>query len=638
MANIDSKMTRNQFIKNTMPTIRRVVADAAPNAFQESQMSLQPPNRPPPAVPTDATSLEPPKATNTQRPLLVHRPSYQSDCETANSGPATPVDGSEPAEGCGPLVTLPFAGKQAAWELQVEVVLKNFYNAIRQERLFLFGSDLARPSARAQPSSNSLSAIGGTPLRRSNSMVSKAGSENVAFKGRPVDGRLGMGSRWSSKMRSRTQLYPPSSSHAQSSRASRTSIDDDGASAISPSATSMWSRVSFGKTQASMSVNSFSAIPSADFHQSIGFANALSQAIIREEATGDSEESLRVRPLLEDESLELAGAPWAKEGIVKHKHHLESVDKKSRDRSWVECFAVIEKGWMRLFQFNANARSLRQKTRGKPQAGAVVGGGNWTENAEPLGSYLLRQSIATALPPPGYSKTRPHVWALSLPSGAVHLFQVGTPEIVKEFVSTANYWSARMSKEPLVGAVSNIEYGWSDAVINMALIQLDTPSRPSGVSGQRPSIQSSIRGSIDQSNNARPRLPADRININDWSPPMQSTMPSQLMEVDQLRALEAYVSNIEQELKQHNELQRPVQLAYTPRTANYIKAMNNWERKSSYLLQEIVKFTTYIESLRMAQTQQEKISAEREEREQQKDRAADEEKQAGMEEIEASAG
>ncbi|TKA58221.1 hypothetical protein B0A49_11842, partial [Cryomyces minteri] len=36
LADIEQKMTRNQFVKNTLPTIRRVVADAAPNAFDEN--------------------------------------------------------------------------------------------------------------------------------------------------------------------------------------------------------------------------------------------------------------------------------------------------------------------------------------------------------------------------------------------------------------------------------------------------------------------------------------------------------------------------------------------------------------------------------------------------------------------------
>lgn len=51
---------------------------------------------------------------------------------------------------------------------------------------------------------------------------------------------------------------------------------------------------------------------------------------------------------------------------------------------------------------------------------------------------------------------------------------------------------------------------------------------------------------------------------------------------------------------------------FSPRHPNAAKAMANWERKSQYLLREIVKFRTYIDTLTMAQTQKQKIYAERE--------------------------
>jgi hypothetical protein len=40
--------------------------------------------------------------------------------------------------------------------------------------------------------------------------------------------------------------------------------------------------------------------------------------------------------------------------------------------------------------------------------------------------------------------------------------------------------------------------------------------------------------------------------------------------------------------------------------------MANWEKKSSYLLREIVKFRTYIDCLQAAETQKQKIYTERE--------------------------
>lgn len=578
MADIEQKMTRNQFIKNTMPTIRRVVADAAPGAFERG--SMLPPPKPVADVRSANTDPEPKEMPPRSATYPLEEPGkpfldIRRAANRLSTRPTEPLAGAEPVrraptaldydpplDDCGPLVKTPFYGRMSTWEVQVEIVLKDFYNSIRQQRLPLYGSeDASKPAD--PPMSMSLSAMTGAMLRRTPSVLSKAGSENQTTRGR-YDGRTG--SRWSSKTRSRPRLYPHSLAMS-----SRTSFEDE-SSAPSPSTASMWSKYSFGKTQTSMSVNSFaSSFPQRDYQQSIGFANALSQAIIREDtsmANPAEETLLRAAPLLEDESLGLVGAPWAKEGILKHKHHLEAADKKARERNWTECFGVIEKGWMRLFRFNMNAKSMRQKMKNQKLAGGVVGGGNWTESAEALGKFLLRQAIASALPPPGYSKARPYVWALSLPTGAVHLFQAGTPEIVREFVTSANYWSARLSKEPLVGGISNVEYGWSDAAINLSLVGAE--DRPPSMSNpqRRPSLQHSIRNSIDQGG-IRPRLPGDRLMISDWMPPQQSMVASALMEVDQLRALTTYVQNVENELQKHNELRSAMLLAVSTPPARH---------------------------------------------------------------------
>ncbi|KAI9824427.1 MAG: hypothetical protein M1832_001962 [Thelocarpon impressellum] len=147
----------------------------------------------------------------------------------------------------------------------------------------------------------------------------------------------------------------------------------------------------------------------ANYQQLIGFANALSQAISHEEAVNTSIPHERIPPLLEYKTHGLVGMPWAKESILKHKHELELVDKKANHGNWNKCFAVIEKGKMRLLVFSTES-SLRKRNKARQPGGGVVRGGNWSKNAEALGLFLLRHTIASALLPPDYSKTRPHVW------------------------------------------------------------------------------------------------------------------------------------------------------------------------------------------------------------------------------------
>lgn len=635
VADIESKMTRSQFIKNTMTTIKQALEDAAPEAF-------------------DRASILPGKGHNSET-NNAHRSSLDQDRPVSFRHSFLPPrpdsalgSASAASDRCGPLVKAPFDGPLRSWETQVEIVLKETYASIRDERLPLFGaesSQLATPGG--------LSVMG--MLKRSPSVLSKSPSENTSIRGRISDHPRQSASRWTSKSRSRHRGFG-----GNGFSSSRTSFED-GNSIWSPTESSAtWSRYSLGRTHTSMSMDSFgSGVPRGDYQSSIGFANALSQAIIREDHPDYHMDDDRPAQLIEDESLELSGPPWVKEGMVVHKHHLDGADKKAKERNWTQVFAVVQKGQMSLFSFSApkSIRTKRSKLHGGTlPKGTVVGGGNWQDNATNLGTFSLKQTLASSLPPPGYSRARPHVWALSLPTGAVHLFQVGTPEIGREFVTTANYWSARLSTHPLVGGISNIEYGWSDAVINNPLMHTisesttNLPARPgTGMSNTmraahsrsgsaaNPStlMQIASRSSIHSHRSARsssfdfPRpgsgssaalpgsasrhakLPGDRIHISEWTPPAQSLRASTATEKEQLHTLENYVKGIEEELETHNALRRPMLLAFSPNGRNAAKAMANWQRKSEYLLREIVKFRTYVDCLKQADIRKREVLGER---------------------------
>jgi hypothetical protein len=595
LADIGQKMTRNQFVRNALPTVVRVAEDAeVSSTIRGSSLSS--------LAPTAASEHHGRKPSRDEESAAA--PNIGRSAEEPFREEIAELDAVSNVSG--PLVDTPFVGSQKAWEAQIEVVLKSFYIAISRQRLPLFG---APPDLGPQThTSGNFLATAGNMLRRTPSTLSKAPSDT--FRGRAAMENKSIAGRWASKARSRPRIGA-----AMGFGSSRTSLDDQ-SSGWSPAMSSTWSKASLGKTLTSMSVDSFGAESiRGDYQSSIGFANALSQAIIRDDQLETQLDDLpKAGSLLEDESLGLCGAPWAKEGIVKHKCHLDGVDKKSKDRNWNDCFAVIEKGWVRLFSFSVNAKSVRQKAKNQ-RAGAVVGGGNWQDNAEEVFKFILRHTIASTLPPPGYSKARPYVWALSLPTGAVHLFSVGTPDIVKEFVQSANYWSARLSKEPMMGGVSNMEYGWSDNVINRASLATEAHHLVQrGAPSPRPSTQMSVRSSIDQgSGSVRPKLSGDKANINDWTPPQQSMMASQLLEVDQLRNLQTYVKNVEEDLQKHNELRPAMSSAFSTRHPNMHKAMTNWEKKSAYLLREIVKFRTYIDILQTAKSTREKIYAMRKE-------------------------
>ncbi|KAI0341994.1 hypothetical protein BDW22DRAFT_1484877 [Trametopsis cervina] len=334
----------------------------------------------------------------------------------------------------------------------------------------------------------------------------------------------------------------------------------------------------------------------------LGFASNLSHTIIREAQEDDarsvhSDNSISTDVSITDEELALLGPPWAKEGILCRKQYWESTGKRAKSKDWKDVFVVIQKGELSMFTFGEHSGG----------GGAVVGGGNWLENASPVGTVLLAHSLSHALPPPGYNRQRPHCMVLTLANGGVYFFQAGTEELVNEWVSTCNYWAARQSKEPLQGGVSNMEYGWNRV--------LDPVTRNRSTSEDSYGVDKSDSVSIRSERSSRSRFRGkefastmraekspwqDRILINDWKPPMPPTVPSNHDEETQMEALQKHVAALKHDLIEHNELRTPMTKLYVPRSSNAAKATANWEKRSQYILTEIIKYELYIDSLQAA--------------------------------------
>ncbi|KAG5652351.1 hypothetical protein H0H81_005328 [Sphagnurus paluster] len=299
------------------------------------------------------------------------------------------------------------------------------------------------------------------------------------------------------------------------------------------------------------------------------------------------------------EELALLGAPWAKEGMLCRKQYWESTGKRARDKAWMDVFVVIQKGELNMFTFGDHSSG----------ATGTFGGGNWLANANSVGIVHLAHSLAHSLPPPGYNRQRPYCMVLTMANGAVYFFQAGTEELVNEWVSTCNYWAARTSKEPLAGGVSNMEYGWnrvadpyphgrshSDSESVQEKDHTDALSVRSGRStrskfGWREGA-ATVRGTHSPW--------AEKTLINEWKPPLPPTVSSVHDEEAQLDALRKHVSAMKKDLERHNEYREPMTALYQPRTTNAVKAQTNWEKKSQWLLTEIVKYESYIDSLQSA--------------------------------------
>ncbi|KAF2664227.1 hypothetical protein BT63DRAFT_460528 [Microthyrium microscopicum] len=624
------RMTRSQFVKNTLPTLRSVADSSVENSETIRQRQKQDRG----ALSTDnpSTPLTPQFAQG-ERPsldVIVNRNRFSRLPPTRSDSEGGPPEG----EGSNILVNAPWEGSMKGWEAQVETVLKEFYTSIRTVHLPLHGSNERSTSElpRGRQQSGATLSVVASALRRTPSVLSKAPSENASFRGRPGDMRSSQ-SRFASKSRNRPRMYPSSTFTFGSSR---TSLDDG--SMWSPAA-STFTKHSFGKTQTSMSVESLGTWTRG--LAPIGFANAVSRKIIREENAADniasSADSIdlegRAIPLLENEDLELQGAPWAKEGILTHIQWTGTNGKRHKERNRpVEIFAVVSKGCMRLFSFPGSQstsgksalRHLRQH-KNKPSSssgnsGKVVGGGNWQDNASELGEFTLRQTWAVA-DLKSRSASDKLTWYLHLPTGEIHAFIVNSVELAEEWTWTVNYWSARLSRQPLIGGVSSEEYGWSDHLLSSSSHPPSTShtsspgqsSQPTSTPHTRPGSSTS-HASLSNSHASRTSLtlPGDRAHLSEWRPPAYSVNTSQLHEVDQKSALEDYLVSLDEEFSHHSEVRPHMANAFTARHGNAAKALTNWTRRANYLTGEHVKYKTYIGALERAGKKKEVVEAEME--------------------------
>lgn len=146
---------------------------------------------------------------------------------------------------------------------------------------------------------------------------------------------------------------------------------------------------------------------------------------------------------------------------------------------------------------------------------------------------MLNHTLSNILPPPGYNRHRPHVFALQQADGGVYLFQVPSSEEAQEWVATCNYWAARGSKEPLPGAVSNMDYGWGSC-LNDVIMDLDK--------GQ------GYASDVDP----------DSIVLADWVPPQPTMVSSTLDEREQYKSLQKYLAGLNEEINQHRDMKSKI--------------------------------------------------------------------------------
>ncbi|KAI9269402.1 hypothetical protein BY458DRAFT_490196 [Sporodiniella umbellata] len=208
-------------------------------------------------------------------------------------------------------------------------------------------------------------------------------------------------------------------------------------------------------------------------------------------------------------------------GEVVRKHLLESGKQKARHREWRACYLKLKAD------------------------------GELCMYAEETYEIRLNHTLSNALPPPGYNRQRPHVFAIQQADGGVYLFQTASAEAMQGWVSACNYWAARTSKEPLSGGVGNMEYGWGPCL---------EEDEPVGT-------------------------------VHVWQAPTATMVNSRLEEGEQTRALQKTLEDLNNEINQHRDLKRQMLNRFPIKSSPQVH--QNWEAKAHYLLHEIIKYQNY---------------------------------------------
>ncbi|KAI9020850.1 hypothetical protein CLU79DRAFT_754052 [Phycomyces nitens] len=285
-------------------------------------------------------------------------------------------------------------------------------------------------------------------------------------------------------------------------------------------------------------------------------------------------------------------APYLKEGVVIRKHLLENAQQRAKHREWKECFLVVGQGELKMYALQGTGEPDR-KSMFRPSSihfgmseanssqlslsSMSQNSQRWVSNTQLVGTIQLNHTLSNVLPPPGYNRQRPHVFAIQKPDGGVFLYQASSAEQANEWVATCNYWAARKSKEPLAGGVSNMEYGWGDC-LDSVLLDLDTEC-----------------GMVISP--TQPITNEDDLVLYDWHPPVPPSVSSTLSERDQFESLKKHLAALNLEINNHHDTKTKLMIKFPPKSFHHAKALFNWESRSKYLLHDIIKYQNYCDML-----------------------------------------
>ncbi|KAK3814907.1 MAG: hypothetical protein J3Q66DRAFT_343356 [Benniella sp.] len=665
-----NKMSRSAFVKNTLQAVRAQTLQQQEDDERASE---------------DSSTHGLPLTRTTTGDTILHgscgkkrTPSIKSWKSGASFQNRNAKMGTDPKANGG-------YGNGKWWMSELETLLKDIYSTVKNNQILLPTTTPTKPTSKSVPNTPVLTALPHSTSSISLSSTRSAtggssflprlpkpetpphypsGSGNFGGSGNNSGGSIfsALGRRSSMNFKSKQRLNAQALVEAASSASpplpspSRFGYVEDG-SGIAPQSCSRPGNSSHGPAPALTPPSSF--ISQRNQMTSSPLPSPVSNVFLYQDTQGCS--SPNSSSVLQQES------KFRMEGYLFRKHLLERTDKKASHRTWRRLLVVLDQGGLWMF------RADGQMGQGYEEQGVLYD------------EIRLQHTITNILPPPGYSSSRRHVFAVQLHSGAVYLFQTASADECEQWARNCNYWAARTSKEPLSGGVINMDYGWgrcldllanspepahsntmSSTTSGYSISSLssgsapyssssnvstpmtppssgrstttsddnDTSSAQTGIgylstpppplsSPSTSSFSSAIqaypsmmgaeniasvnnggRASSMKSTTSRhgggagmPMSPGDRVTLFEWTPPLPTMSMSSLGEEEQCKSLKRYVAGLEADMEVHQDHRIPMTRLFLPRTPNFVKAFNNWERRSRHLLKEMVKYQIYVECL-----------------------------------------
>ncbi|KAG1451511.1 hypothetical protein G6F56_008065 [Rhizopus delemar] len=263
-----------------------------------------------------------------------------------------------------------------------------------------------------------------------------------------------------------------------------------------------------------------------------------------------------------------------RQGIVMRKHVMETSEKKAKHRQWQLCYLVMNETEMIMYK-----AVQKNDVRGKKRKSMIF----WNQsvvspfslqdivssdadewqpdlNQPALGMIPLNHCYATSVLPPGWNGQRPHVFRLESAEGGLWMFESTDMFAIQAWVEAVNFSAATISKNPMQGAVCNIDYGW-------------------GADWENDESSSSL-------------------SIPIWYPPTPCMIQSILSLEEQYDYLKSQIKETTEQLDKHRTLKSKSDKKCSSQAGNCIQILVNWDKKFHHISHELIKLRCYRDILK----------------------------------------